>query len=121
MKITAILIVEQVEKSLEFWAGRMGFEKTVEVPDDNGLAFAILVKDGAELMLQSRASVEREEPKFAGNSRGALFIEVEDFADIQKRLEGYPIALAERVTFYNMREVGVFEPGGHTVTFAAKV
>jgi catechol 2,3-dioxygenase-like lactoylglutathione lyase family enzyme len=121
MKITPVLIVESVEKSLEFWAGRMGFEKTVEVPADDGLAFVILARDGAELMLQSVASVERDEPKFArrGNT-AALFIEVDDFDDVRRRLDGYPVAMAERVTFYNMREIGVFEPGGHTAIFAAK-
>ena len=49
-----------------------------------------------------------------------LFIEVEDFADILKRLEGYPIALSDRTTFYGMREIGVREPSGHVVVFAAR-
>lgn len=120
MKITPVLIVDKVESSLDFWAGRMGFVKTVDVPAEDGLAFAILVKEGAELMLQSKSSVLRDEPKFAGQSRAALFVEVEDFEDVKKRLEGYPIAMPERVTFYGMKEIGVFEPGGHTVVFAAK-
>jgi len=46
--------------------------------------------------------------------------EVEDLEDVKKRLEGYPIAMPERETFYGMREVGIFEPGGHTVIFAVK-
>lgn len=120
MKITPVLIVEKVEASLEFWAGRMGFEKTVDVPGEEGLSFAILAKDGAELMLQSVASVRRDEPKFANQSRSALFVEVEDLDDVKRRLDGYPIAMAERETFYGMKEVGVFEPGGHTVVFAMK-
>jgi len=49
-----------------------------------------------------------------------LFIEIEDFDDIVKRLNGYPIALQERTTFYGMREIGVREPNGHTVIFAAR-
>jgi len=36
-------------------------------------------------------------------------------------LEGYPIAMAERSTFYGMRESGVKEPNGHIVIFAAPV
>jgi len=28
--------------------------------------------------------------------------------------------MPERVTFYGMREIGVSEPNGHTVIFAAK-
>ena len=121
MKITAVLIVEKVETSLEFWVGRMGFQKTVEVPGYDGLSFAILVKDGAELMVQSLASAQKDEPKFAKIGPAALFVEVEDLGDVKQRLEGYPIAMAERVTFYGMKEIGVSEPGGHTVIFAAKV
>jgi uncharacterized glyoxalase superfamily protein PhnB len=120
MKITAVLLVENVERSLEFWIGRMGFEKTVEVPEGDLIGFAILVKGGAELMLQSVASAKKDEPKFAAATRAALFIEVDDFADTKKRLEGYPIEMPERVTFYGFREIGVFEPGGHVAIFAAK-
>jgi hypothetical protein len=123
MKITPVLVVKSVAASLAFWVDRMGFEKTVEVPADDGTAFAILARDGAEVMLQSISSVERDEPKFVpppGNS-AALFIEVNDFDDVRKRLEGYPIAMPERVTFYQMREIGVFEPGGHIAVFAVKV
>ena len=121
MKITAVLMVESVEASLEFWVGRMGFEKTVDVPADEGLAFAIVVKDGAELMLQSTASVARDEPKFAKKPYAALFVEVEDLEEVKRRLDGYPVAMPERTTFYGMKEIGVFEPGGHTVVFAKKI
>jgi hypothetical protein len=122
MKITAVLIVESVEKSLSFWVDRMGFEKTVEVPEGDRLGFVIAVKDGAELMLQSTESVVKDAPQFLPKGAGSvgLFIEVSDFGDVLKRLEGYPVAMAERTTFYGMREIGVFEPGGHTVVFAAK-
>ena len=123
MKITAVLIVEEIEKSLPFWVDRMGFTKTVDVPEGDRLGFVILVRDGAELMLQTVESVRKDAPQFAPESRSnsvGLFVEVADFEDVLKRLNGYPIALADRTTFYGMREVGVFEPGGHTVIFAAR-
>jgi hypothetical protein len=119
-----VLIVETVEKSLPFWVDRMGFTKTVEVPEEGGIGFAILVRDGAELMLQSIASVRKDVAAFAPNGDGTkgcgMFIEVDDFEDIRQRLAGYPIVVPERVTFYGMREIGVSEPSGHTVMFAAK-
>ncbi len=123
MKITCVLLVDEIEKSLPFWVERMGFEKTVDVPEGDHLAFVILVRDGAELMLQTIASGRKDAPLFVPEgspSRASLFIEVEDFADALKRLEGYPIALPERTTFYGMREIGVIEPGGHNVIFAAR-
>lgn len=123
MKITPVLMVEEIERSLPFWVDRMGFVKTVDVPEGDRLGFAILVRDGAELMLQTIESIRKDTPQFvpAGNSHDVgLFIEVEDFADILKRLDGYPTALSERTTFYGMREIGVREPSGHIVTFAAR-
>ena len=124
MKLTPVLIVEEIEKSLPFWVDRLGFTKTVEVPEGDRLGFVILVREGAEVMLQTIASVSRDEPKFAPRGEAhnvGLFVEVDDFADILTRLQGYPVTMPERTTFYGMREIGVHEPGGHIVVFAAKL
>jgi catechol 2,3-dioxygenase-like lactoylglutathione lyase family enzyme len=124
MKITPVLVVEEIEPCLPFWVDRMGFESVAEVPEGDRIGFVILIRDGVELMLQSIGSVRADQPEFApaGASRVAsLFIEVDDFADTVKRLEGYPLAMPERTTFYGMREVGVFEPGGNIVIFAVRV
>ncbi len=123
MKITAVLMVEEIEKSLPFWMDRMGFTKTVDVPEGDRLGFAILVRDGAEIMLQTVESIRKDAPQFVPQSLShdvGLFVEVDDFAGILKRLEGYPTALEERTTFYGMREIGVREPSGHIVIFAAR-
>jgi len=124
MKITPVLLVDNIESSLPFWVDRMGFEKTVEVPDGERLGFVILMREGAEFMLQTMESVRKDEPKFAdgtGSRVTSLFIEVNDFEDVLRRLGGYPIAMEERTTFYGMREIGVFDPSGHIVMFAKRV
>jgi Glyoxalase/Bleomycin resistance protein/Dioxygenase superfamily len=93
MKITPVLIVQQIEKSLPFWTDRLGFQKSLEVPDGEKLGCVLLVRNGAELMLQSVESVLKDEPKFApaaNQTPASLFIEVDDFEDILKRLESYP-------------------------------
>src|SRR3982751_3152051 len=123
MKITPVLIVSEIEKSIPFWVHRMGFEKTVEVPEGDRLGFVILARNGAELMLQTQASVQKDTPQFAPSSQTnqtALFIEVDDFEDVLKRLNNYPITMPERIAFYGMREIGVFDPNGHVVVFAAR-
>jgi uncharacterized glyoxalase superfamily protein PhnB len=124
MKLTPVLIVDDIESALPFWVERMGFEKTVEVPEGERLGFVILAREGAELMLQTKASVQKDEPKFAEETASrvtSLFIEVDDFEDVLRRLRGYPIAMEERTTFYGMREIGLFDPGGHIVIFAKRV
>jgi uncharacterized glyoxalase superfamily protein PhnB len=123
MKITPVLIVNEIETSIPFWVDRLGFERTVEVPEGDKLGFVILTRNGAELMIQTQTSVQTDTPQFAPagqTNRTALFMEVDDFGDILKRLVDYPIAMPERVTFYGMREIGVFDPNGHVVVFATR-
>jgi hypothetical protein len=119
-KLTPVLMVDAIEPCLPLWVDRLGWTKTVEVPDGDKLGFVILVSEGAELMYQTWSSVERDLGRSA-RSKGtsvALFIEVPDLADIERRIAGLPITLPRRRTFYGMDEVGITEPGGHMVIFA---
>ena len=50
-----------------------------------------------------------------GHSSGATAL-----PDMVARLEGYPITMPERTTFYGMREIGVFDPAGNIVIFAVR-
>jgi uncharacterized glyoxalase superfamily protein PhnB len=120
-RITTVLAVETVEPSLDFWTKRLGFECTVTVPHEDTLGFAILVKDGVEVMLQSVASILADVGASTGEINGrsaALFIEVADLAAVEQGLGEYPIEMPRRTTFYGMHEIGVREPGGHFVIFA---
>jgi len=123
MKITPILLVDEIEPSLKFWVDKLGFEKTVEVPEGDKLAFVILQKDGTEVMLQTRESVRKDVGDAAGallELGASLYIEVDDFGDALKRVKGAEVLVPERVTFYGMREIFVREPGRHVVGFAAR-
>jgi uncharacterized glyoxalase superfamily protein PhnB len=123
MKITTLIYAPAIEPSLKFWVDQLGFTKTVEVPEGNKLGFVILIKGNAELMIQSTASIEKdnsEMAKFAGPA-ACLYIEVNDFDDLLKRLGSAPVVIPVRTTFYGMKEIGVREPGGNIVLFAAPV
>ena len=121
-RLTPVLYVEKVEPCLKFWVERLGFEKTAEVPEGGALGFVILQRDGVEVMLQSYASLEKDVPALAEAARRStnfLFVEVTDFEDVAKRVEGVEIVVPRRKTFYGATEIGVREPGGHVVVFAA--
>lgn len=121
-KITPVLMVEAIEPCLPFW-DRLGFTKVAEVPHGDVLGFVILVKDGVELMYQTRASVAEDVEAVAASPMGGtmLFIEVDDLAAVIKAVGSAPVTFPRRTTFYGMDEVGVREPGGNPVTFAMAV
>jgi uncharacterized glyoxalase superfamily protein PhnB len=122
MKITPIIYATEIEPGLKFWVDQLGFTKTVEVPEGSKLGFVILVKGDAELMIQSTLSVGNDIPAMVEYARPAacLYIEVGDFEDLLKRLGSAPVVVPIRTTFYGMKEIGVREPGGNIVLFAAK-
>ncbi len=122
MKITSVLFMDAIEPSLEFWVGRLGFTKTVEVPHGAAIGFVILEKEGLELMLQTRGSVGADLPFMLpmANATCGLFIEVDSFEGTLRQLEGVEVVVPVRITFYGMQEIVVREPGGNCVCFAAK-
>ena len=121
-KITTVLMVDAIEPCLPFWE-RLGFEKTAEVPEGDKLGFVILVKDGVELMYQTKESVTKDVPAVAKTPMGGtfLFIEVSDLDAVIKAVGKAPVVFPRRKTFYGMDEIGVREPGGNAVTFAMPV
>jgi len=123
-KLTPVLMVDSIEPCLPLWIDKLGWTKTVEVPEGDKLGFVILAKDGAELMYQTWVSVDKDVGHPVQRAKGTsvgLFIEVSDLAAVEKQLDGVPIVLPRRRTFYGMDEIGVAEAGGHTVVFAQPV
>ncbi len=120
-RATPVMVVEAIEPSLDLWVGRLGFEKTAEVPHGDALGFVILEKDGVQVMLQTQASLSEDLPRLAEAGAGratALFVEVDDIDAVERALDGAEIVQPRRKTFYGATEVAVREAGGHFVTFA---
>jgi len=120
-KVTPVLFAAEIEPCVKFWTQQFGFEKTAEVPDGDKLAFAILVKDGVELMYQSFASADKDVPAMGPIVRKGptfLYIEVENLDALRPAIRGAEVVLPERTTFYGAREIGIKDPAGHYLTFA---
>ena len=122
-KITPVLFAEEIEPCLAFWTERLGFEKTAEVPGGDKLAFAMLQRDGIELMYQSYASADKDAsgtPIASWTRKGPtfLFVEVDNLDATIAGLQGAPVVMPVRTTFYGSTEISVTDPAGHVVTFA---
>ena len=117
-KCTPILHVEAVEPCLPFWTERLGYAVTAQVPDGEKIGFAILAKDGTEIMYQSTRSLQNDTSVVPPLKGTMLFIEVDDVDAVEKALQGAEIAVPRRKTFYGADEIFAREPGGNLVGFA---
>lgn len=122
-RITPVLFAANIEPCVKFWTERLGFQKIAEVPEGSTMGFAMLEKDGVELMYQSYASADKDNASTGPLVRKGpsfLYVEVSDLDSIVRAVSGAEVAIPMRTTFYGMRELGVKDPAGHIVLFAQK-
>ncbi len=120
-KITPLLFAQEIEPCIQFWTDRLGFQKTVEVPEGNKMAFAMVEKNGLELMYQTFASAEKDIAAIGAATRKGpsfLYIEVADLNAALEATQGAEIVMPVRTTFYNAKEFGIKDPAGHYFIFA---
>jgi uncharacterized glyoxalase superfamily protein PhnB len=121
-KITPVLLVNEIEPILPFWIDRLGFVKTIEVPDGSKLGFVAFQRGPVEVMYQTYASVEHDAPPAmaAAARKGPtyLYLEVDNLDAVLTAMKDVQKAMPERTAFYGMREFAVQDPAGHFITFA---
>ena len=119
-RATPVLFVDRVEPTRDFFK-RLGFAVTVEVPAGDAAGFALLERDGVQVMVETRGN-ENEVPALRDLTResrhAVVFIEVDELEAVIAALAGAPVIVERHKTFYNADEVSFQEPGGHVVTFA---
>lgn len=120
VRATAVLFADRVEPSRD-WFLRLGFTVFVDVPEDDHLGFALLEKDGVQVMVETRAN--KNEPAALRErmmaARGTvIFVEVDDLEAVIAKLQGSKVVVERHTTFYDSDEITYEEPGGNLVTFA---
>jgi len=124
-RITPVLLVKEIEPIIPFWVDRLGFTKTIEVPDGNKLGFVIFQKGSVEVMYQTYSSVEKDAPpSMSAEARKGptyLYMEVENLEAVLAAMKDVRVVMPVRTAFYSMKEFAVQDPGGHFITFAQPV
>ena len=120
--MTTNLMVESVDKSIAFYQDILGFNVVASVPGKNdGLQFAILTKDGINLMLQERSNLIEEcpildTPKVYPSV--TLYVMVDNFFELYDEIKGkYPIYAEIHTTFYGAKEFAITDVDGYVLTF----
>ena len=121
-RITPVLLVKELEPLIPFWVDRLGFEKSIEVPDGDELAFVIFQKGSVEVMYQTYSSVEKDSPPAmsaeAHKGPTYLYVEVDNLDSVLAAMKEERMVMPVRTAFYGMKEFAVQDPGGHFITFA---
>lgn len=134
-KITANLMVANVNEALDFYEKVLGFALVMGVPEDSQqivtslaghtpLGFAIVKRDEAELMLQSQRSLAGELPEFQKRPVGGavtLYFQIANARELYDRIKGQVTILKDlHRTFYGAEEFHIRDCNGYVLTFASR-
>ncbi len=102
LRSTPIMVVDHIEPSLEFWANRLGYKKTAEIPHGNELGFILLEKDGNQVMMQTRKSIADDLPVVLPHVKERAvvqYIDVDSLDEVLRCIKGLPLIRPPRETF----------------------
>ena len=124
-KLTANLIVSNVEQSLAFYEDVLGFARGMTVPEQSPFVFAAVTSGPVEIFFNDRSTVTKESPQMAGLSFGGgntMFIEVQGVDALHERIAARVTVILPLVTqWYGVREFAIADPDGYVITFAERV
>ena len=121
--LTPNLIVEDVNKTVEFYKRTLGFEVVMTVPESGVFDFAMLKLDNVTIMLQSRKGYVEALPEYKDQEIGGtifLYFEVADLNKIYDRVKkaNAEIVVDINTTFYGTREFTMKDCDGYLLIFA---
>ena len=118
-QITPVLLVDAIEPVLPLWEQQLGFARVAEVAHEGRIGFVILVRDGAQVMMQTHASLEVDLPSVASRApTSVLYVDVTSLASATAAIAGAEIVVPERMTPYGAREIWIRDAAGQIVGFA---
>lgn len=117
---TPLLVVANLQRSIDFYANKLGFVD----PNVHGdpPCFAMLNRDGFDLMLSLAESPDHVHPN-GPNGAWDIYLSVADIADEIAALTAAGLALDKGPTdmFYQMREIEVIDPDGYRLCLAQDI
>jgi len=123
-KLTANLMVENVNSTVEFYKNHLGFELVMNAPDLGQFDWAMMKSGNFEIMFQAAASIGNDLADLKGRKVGGtltLYIDVEDIKKFRSSLKNdVSIVKDLQKTFYGTEEFTIKDLNGYYLTFAGE-
>ncbi|MBC8492174.1 MAG: VOC family protein [Chloroflexi bacterium] len=124
-KMTPNLMVEDVNRTIEFYRDVLGFELLVTVPEEGQFDWAMMRRDDVEIMFQARSSLGGEVPALANVPIGGsltFYTEVTGLMELYERLKGQVEIVQDlHTTFYGTQEFAFGDCNGYILGFSEAV
>ena len=117
-KVTANLMVSDMDASIRFYVDVLGLERQITVPEQPPFVFVAVGTGKVEIFLN------RDEPPGKAKPGGiSLYVELQSLDQLLARMQQHKIRIEIPLneTFYGMREFAVLDPDGYLLIFAERI
>jgi uncharacterized glyoxalase superfamily protein PhnB len=124
-KLTPNLMVENVNRTIEFYTGVLGFELLTTVPEEGQFDWAMMRRDTVEIMFQARSSLGGEIPMLVDVPIGGsltFYTEVAGLKELYDQLKDQVEIVQDlHTTFYGTQEFAFRDSNGYLLAFSEAV
>jgi uncharacterized glyoxalase superfamily protein PhnB len=121
-KMTPNLMVEYVNRTIEFYTNVLGFELLMTVPEEGQFDWAMMKRDNVEIMFQARSSLGGDLPHLADVPIGGsltFYTEVTGLKQLYEQLKGQVKIVQDwHATFYGTQEFAFRDCNGYIIAFS---
>ena len=118
----ANLGVEDVDKTIEFYREKLGFQIVMTVPEEGASLWGMVKRDDVTIMFQRLGSMKEEYKDIIVDkldSAITFYIDVEDIQNLYDEIIiNVPVYVDIHDTFYGAREFAIKDINGYRLVFA---
>ena len=118
----ANLGVEDVDKTIEFYREKLGFQIVMTVPEEGASLWGMVKRDDVTIMFQRLDSMKEEYKDIIVDkldSAITFYIDVEDIQNLYDEIiTNVPVYVDIHDTFYGAREFAIKDINGYRLVFA---
>lgn len=123
-KLTPNLVVSNVEQSLAFYCGVLGFTREMTVPAEGPYVFASVQSGPVEIFLNAPEPSLAEYPAFKDRPLGGtltLYVEVSGVQQLYEALRTrVKVTMPLQKKWYGVTEFAFEDPDGYIITYAER-
>jgi uncharacterized glyoxalase superfamily protein PhnB len=115
-EVVPLLFVEDINRSVDFYCGQLGFVLVNKWEPDGKLGWCRIERGNSAIMLQQACE---EDGPAAGRGRGVeFFFQCDDAAALYSEFQSAGLTIARpKVAFYGMNQLFVKDPDGYGLCF----
>lgn len=123
ISLTPNLMVEDVNRTVDYYANTLGFQLVMSVPEEGKYNWVMMKRGNVEIMFQERNNLIEEYPVLKERTPGGgltFYTKVNDVEALYKELKDkVNLTLDLHKTFYGSEEFAIIDINGFVITFSS--